>query len=221
MSIWSRAAANYQLSVSQSWVTDFYTRFIVRPIAAFFVVLLEFTRITPNQITLLSGALHLLMLFVLCFHHYTLAGIGLFLVYLLDCIDGQLARQKNLITEFGRHLDLAVDFFKETTFFLALIFVFRHQSIWFILQLLATLVILNSFLIDWMRKSKQQVYSKPVSGYNTFREKYGLQFWNIGARQLVYTVALLIVQPGIISIYVLSVGLTLTSQKFFRFFRHL
>jgi phosphatidylglycerophosphate synthase len=90
-----------------------WNRFVARPLAAVLLVPLARTRVTPNQVTFLT-----LIVFVagasmlaLCPGWGALvaaAGI-LELSYVLDCVDGQLARMKSMSSPVGAHLDFLMD----------------------------------------------------------------------------------------------------------------
>jgi phosphatidylglycerophosphate synthase len=90
-----------------------WNRFVARPLAAALLVPLARTSVTPNQVTLAT-----LVVFA--------AGAGLLalgrgwaslvwgaaiieLSYVLDCVDGQLARWKGTSSPVGAHLDFLMD----------------------------------------------------------------------------------------------------------------
>jgi phosphatidylglycerophosphate synthase len=90
-----------------------WNRFVARPLAALLLVPLARTRVTPNQITLatlvvfVAGAAML----ALCPSRGALIGaaVVLELSYVLDCVDGQLARWKGTSSPVGAHLDFLMD----------------------------------------------------------------------------------------------------------------
>lgn len=219
--MWLKVVANYKMTVKESWVRDFYTLFIIRPIAAFIVVPISNTKVTPNQITILSIIVHIFTLYALLQMKFFIAGLGLFFVYVLDCVDGQLAREKKMVSKFGVHFDPASDFMKETTFYSVLLILNIHNQTLFVLQILAFLILLHSFFIDWSRKTDNVLYEKKPTIYSKYKTKFGIQFWNIGARQLIYTISIFCKRPEIIIFYVLTIGLILTGQKYYRFFSRL
>jgi phosphatidylglycerophosphate synthase len=91
--------------VLRSW----WASFGVLPLANRLVVLVcNYTELTPNQITAVSSALRLVS--ALCF----LGGNGwglvagalcFYLAYLVDCVDGPVARLKGKTSTFGRYFD--------------------------------------------------------------------------------------------------------------------
>ncbi len=92
---------------------NFWTEWISRPPAALFVYLLKGTSVTPNQVSFLAiavagaGAATL----ILWRTHLGLivAGLVLQLAYIIDCVDGQLARIKGMASPVGALLDFMLD----------------------------------------------------------------------------------------------------------------
>ena len=90
-----------------------WNRFVARPLAAVLLVPLARTSVTPNQVTLatlvvfVAGA----ALMALGPTHGALVGAAavLELAYVLDCVDGQLARWKGMSSPVGAHLDFLMD----------------------------------------------------------------------------------------------------------------
>jgi phosphatidylglycerophosphate synthase len=75
----------------------------------------NYTKITPNQITVMGFLFSILAAF--CFfqgqHVYLIIGAFLFeLGFVFDCMDGKLARLKNLKSDFGKYLDGVFDRWK-------------------------------------------------------------------------------------------------------------
>ena len=90
-----------------------WNRFVARPLAAVVVVPLERTRVTPNQVTLatlfvFAGAMAILIL-VPGWRALLAAVVVLELAYVLDCVDGQLARVRGSSSPVGAHLDFLMD----------------------------------------------------------------------------------------------------------------
>lgn len=91
----------------------FWNRFVARPLAAPVVALLERTRVSPNQVTLASVAVFAAaaaLLVALPDHRgLVIAIVVLELSYVLDCVDGQLARLRGSSSPIGAHLDFLMD----------------------------------------------------------------------------------------------------------------
>ena len=91
----------------------FWNRFVARPAAAVLLVPLERSPVTPNQVTfssllLFAGAMAVLV--AMPGWPGLLLAVGLVeLSYVLDCVDGQLARLRGTSTPVGAHLDFLMD----------------------------------------------------------------------------------------------------------------
>jgi phosphatidylglycerophosphate synthase len=90
-----------------------WNRFVARPLAAVLLVPLAKTRCTPNQITFASLAVFMLAAgLMVAWPGYAglWAAVGVLeLSYVLDCIDGQLARLRKASSPVGAHLDFLMD----------------------------------------------------------------------------------------------------------------
>jgi hypothetical protein len=90
-----------------------WNRFVARPLAAVVLVPLQSTRITPNQVTLgtlLVFAAAVAVLVVDTRWAALLLGVALLeFAYVLDCVDGQLARLQGTSSPIGAHLDFLMD----------------------------------------------------------------------------------------------------------------
>ena len=96
-------------SYSDSPIID---RYIIRKISGFISGFLSRTPVTPNQVTIISLILGIIsgIFFSLGEHTYTItAGLLYFLSTVFDQCDGEVARLKQMETEFGRKLDIIVD----------------------------------------------------------------------------------------------------------------
>lgn len=90
-----------------------FNSFVMRPIASVVVLAVARTRITPNQLTILSvvvfAAAALLLMFDTEPRGAWLGVAVLELSYLLDCADGMLARHKKLASRQGHLFDFFTD----------------------------------------------------------------------------------------------------------------
>ena len=90
-----------------------WNRFVARPLAAVVLVPLAATRVTPNQVTLATLVVFagsIAMLVVLPGWPALLGAVAVLeLAYVLDCVDGQLARLRGTSTPIGAHLDFLMD----------------------------------------------------------------------------------------------------------------
>jgi phosphatidylglycerophosphate synthase len=90
-----------------------WNRFVARPLAAVLLVPIAKTRCTPNQITFASlavfGLAAALMVAVPGYVGLLVAVAVLEASYVLDCVDGQLARMRKASSPVGAHLDFLMD----------------------------------------------------------------------------------------------------------------
>jgi hypothetical protein len=91
----------------------FWNRFVARPAAAVVLVPLERSAVTPNQVTFASLLVFGIGAAVLVAVPGQVGLIAAVLVielsYVLDCVDGQLARMRGTSTPVGAHLDFLMD----------------------------------------------------------------------------------------------------------------
>jgi phosphatidylglycerophosphate synthase len=96
-----------------------FNDWVCRPLAAVFVYVLRPTPVTPNQVTFLSLFVSLLSAATLLLWRQPAglyAGAALiYLAFVLDCTDGQLARIKGQTSNVGAYLDFLVDEIKAVT----------------------------------------------------------------------------------------------------------
>lgn len=90
-----------------------WNRVLARPLASLLLLPMERSRITPNQVTIAS-----LLLFIAAAgllggwlgHAGLLVAVGLIEIsYVLDCVDGQIARLRGTSSAVGAHLDFLMD----------------------------------------------------------------------------------------------------------------
>jgi hypothetical protein len=90
-----------------------WNTYVSRPVAALVLVALRRTRVTPNQVTFASLLVALggaaAMAWWLTWVGLIAAALILQASYVLDCVDGQLARLKSMATPVGAHLDFLMD----------------------------------------------------------------------------------------------------------------
>jgi len=110
--MWKEIAAIYRQSKKAKDINRF-TEWVCRPPAAALVYFFEKTKITPNQVTFLSfficaGAS---AMYILLPGHLwlILATLTLEFSFILDCVDGQLARIRKTSSHVGHLLDFLID----------------------------------------------------------------------------------------------------------------
>ena len=92
---------------------NFWTEWVSRPPAAVIVWMLRPTPVTPNQVSFVAIAVAAAGCAALIFWRTWLGlivgGLTLQLAYIIDCVDGQLARLKNQSSAVGALLDFMLD----------------------------------------------------------------------------------------------------------------
>ena len=95
---------------------EWWSRVFATPIAFLILTLVaDWRRITPNRLTLLSFGLTILsgvLILADTTARLVLAGIVLQIAYIIDCMDGQLARYRGVSSPIGSLLDKWSDFVK-------------------------------------------------------------------------------------------------------------
>ena len=104
--------------------------------------------VTPNQITLLSGILGILIFPALVIHQEILAVCLLLLSGYCDTLDGTLARFNHHASNWGSVLDIMIDRLVEFIVVLALWYVAPlERGFWCLLMLGSMLLCITSFLV--------------------------------------------------------------------------
>ena len=118
--------------------------------------------ITPNQITSLSLIFGLVSAFFFSLGEYNTGVIGaLFLIlsYTLDNCDGEVARIKNLSSDFGAKFDDMVDWIVDASFFIALGYgtsQSNSQIFWLWLGIIAASGAFIDYIIDLFYHAKNK-----------------------------------------------------------------
>ena len=113
-------AAIYRASKKKKDI-NLWTEWVCRPPAAVFVWLLKGTPVTPNQVTFLSAVVAAgaaAMFAMLPGHLWLVAAVLVFeFSFVLDCVDGQLARIRKTASPLGHLLDFLMDELKAMLIF--------------------------------------------------------------------------------------------------------
>src|SRR5262245_3293830 len=112
MSTFAEIASIYRASKKKKDI-NFWTEWVCRPPAAVLVYALQGSRITPNQVTFLATlvALGSCALFIVLpgWWGAIVAALVFEFSFVLDCVDGQLARIRKSASTIGHHLDFLMD----------------------------------------------------------------------------------------------------------------
>ena len=111
MSLFSQIADSYRRTKKPKDIL--WNALVARPLAAVLLVPLAGTRVTPNQVTFASLAVFVAAAALLVglpgYGGLLIAVAVLELSYVLDCVDGQLARLRAASSPVGAHLDFLMD----------------------------------------------------------------------------------------------------------------
>ena len=107
--------------------------------------------ITPNSVTIVSGILGILAAYYFFLNEILIGTLYIYFSFLLDCVDGNLARKTKRTSKIGAKLDNTTDTIKKAACIVALIYI----STWDITLLIA-LVLLHYGL----QRTFPQKYSK-------------------------------------------------------------
>ncbi len=135
---------------------------IIRHLSCRLTLILLKTSFTPNQITFLSLVCGILCAVFFSYGVYHLEIIGAFFLvisYTLDNCDGEVARIKNMSSEFGAKFDDMVDWIVDASFFIALgygVSQVNEQIFWFWLGIIAALGAFIDYIVDLHYHSKNK-----------------------------------------------------------------
>jgi len=111
VSLFSQIADSYRRTKKPKDIL--WNRLVARPLAAVLLVPLAGSRITPNQVTFASLAVFVAAAALLVglpgWTGLLIAVAVLEFSYVLDCVDGQLARLRGTSSPVGAHLDFLMD----------------------------------------------------------------------------------------------------------------
>jgi phosphatidylglycerophosphate synthase len=120
--VWADIAAIYRASKKKRDINRF-TQYVMRPPAAVVVYALRGTPITPNQVTFASAIVAAgaaAMFALLPGYAWLVAAVLVFeFSFVLDCVDGQLARLRKVASPVGHLLDFLMDELKAMFIFAA------------------------------------------------------------------------------------------------------
>ena len=129
-------------------------RYVHVPIASQIVGLLKNSLVTPNQVTYFSVLIGFLSGYAFSFSSSTsliLGGILLEVTLVLDCVDGQLARAKNMASDWGRLIDGIAGYFAYLAVVIGLIK--GYPEFEQVLIAIAALIILRAISYDYCKQS--------------------------------------------------------------------
>ena len=213
----STAKINYRQACAESNVTDFWSVYYCRVLASIFVVMIRKTSIIPNHLTYSSLAIHIIGILFLIKMNFFMAAFLIMIGQVLDAADGQLAIIKEMKTIYGSYLDLIVDALKDLISYSVLLWLFIGTE-YEIIGIISLFLVSFSLILDWVNRHiinliKPEKEFKPSN--QSFRERFGIQFWTCPIRNFLIVISLLAKNPHWILIYSVTIGLYLTGKKYY------
>jgi phosphatidylglycerophosphate synthase len=152
-----------------------WTVLVVDPIALRILpALVPRQRITPDRLSVLSGLLSILAGFGFLAGWYLPAGIVFEVAFVIDCLDGKLARLRHIQNPRGGFLDLACDLIGTGWCYAALgASVFRHTQ-WSVIALLPALLY-TTYTWSTLHRSR-------AGGLDPGRPRRGIAGWMVTHR---------------------------------------
>ena len=212
MKFFTEVKENYRQAIEVSNVSDFWTIQVCRRIAAVFVILINHTPITPNIVTIASFAVNMAANYQLLNNHLGLAALLFFFAYVLDCADGQLARLRDVVSNFGRFFDPVLDGLKDLITFLVLIAYFSETNL-FYFSLIGMFNVSASIVFDWVRHTIQNRPKDEKESDNKLFIKLGIVFWSVPTRNFILVFSLIMQYPAAIVYYTCFPGTYFTLRK--------
>jgi phosphatidylglycerophosphate synthase len=96
------------------------TIFVTDPIAIPLAPLLASLKISPNSVTMASLVLGICSGVAFGFGHWIWGAVIFELAFFMDCLDGKIARLRNMTSDFGKKLDVFADWTRKPSSFLGI-----------------------------------------------------------------------------------------------------
>jgi phosphatidylserine synthase len=212
MYFFNQVKGNYHQAIAVSNVKDFWTNQVCRRIAAVIVILINPTPITPNIVTVLSFAVNMVANYQLLNNQLGIAAVLFFFAHVLDCADGQLARLRGVVSNFGTFFDPVLDGLKDLITFLVLIAYFSDSNL-FILSLIGMFNVSASIVFDWVRHTIQNRPKDEKESDKNLFIKLGIVFWSVPTRNFIIVFSFIMQYPEAIVYYVCFPGTYFTIKK--------
>ena len=212
MHFFTQVKENYHQAIAVSNVKDFWTNQVCRRIAAVCVILINPTPITPNIVTVVSFAVNMVANYQLLNNQLGIAAVLFFFAHVLDCVDGQLARLRDVVSNFGTFFDPVLDGLKDLITFLVLIAYFSETNL-FYFSLIGMFNVSASIVFDWVRHTIQNRPKDEKESDKNLFIKLGIVFWSVPTRNFILVFSLIMQYPTAIVYYTCFPGTYFTLRK--------
>jgi len=114
----------------------------VEPLVLFLTPILARWRVHPNVLTLLSLLLGLSSGLLFALGHWIWGAIAFQTTYIPDCLDGKVARLRQITSEFGAKLDNWADYVRKPSCFLGIaVYFYSNDQLFFVVLTALTLFV--------------------------------------------------------------------------------
>jgi phosphatidylglycerophosphate synthase len=177
----ARKATWILIRSQQKQVMDLPAQFIDPPFENMLTRLLCNTPVTPNVVTFLGVGVGVLVAWLFWHGHFWAGALTMFLVEILDGVDGKLARTTLHYTKLGQYEDL-IDYFNEMSWYVALGVGLRNTGFNPSSALLAGLLICSDTTDNIIYTLTNKWYGKTVDFFSPFDRA----FRRIAGRRNIY-----------------------------------
>lgn len=177
----AREATWILIRSQQKQVMDLPAQFIDPPFENMLTRLLCNTPITPNIVSFLGVGVGVLVVLLFWHGHFLAGALTIFLVEILDGVDGKLARTKLHYTKLGQYEGL-IDYFNETSWYVALGVGLQNTGLSPSPALLACLLICSDTMDNVVYALANKWYGKTVDFFGPFDRA----FRRIAGRRNIY-----------------------------------
>jgi hypothetical protein len=163
------------------------------PIASKLVDPLYNLGLTPNMITILSTIFTFLSIYFLHLNKRIHAVVSYIIGYILDCVDGKMARKYNMGSDFGMVLDATSDIISQS-FLFGYLFLTRNLNNRNIIFF--TIIILTSYIFSISYGLNEAIAAYEATGSDNFyeRRKKQLEGKGCGLERVLYDLFLKITE---------------------------
>jgi len=150
---------------------DLLATYVNKPIENFIATRLANTRITPNQVTLLTNVIAYIATFFFLEGSLLLASLLTFIVSFMDGVDGKLSRIKLASSNIGR-MEHAFDFLFEHSWYIALAIYLSKLFSPSVILLPTFVVLFDSFSSHCGRVFGKAIKDRPLADYGRIEQLF-------------------------------------------------
>jgi phosphatidylglycerophosphate synthase len=138
-------------------------RVIFRPVVDSVAALLARLRITPNAVTVVGALLATITPFLIVSRQFIPFGLCVFLVGLLDGVDGAIARMTRKMTKWGGLLDSTLDRYGDCIIFIAYLFspmtapLGQTEVLFMQFRMWVCIAIIGSLMVSYTRAKSEAI----------------------------------------------------------------